>query len=160
MPCPRQLLCCEVQLSIHPHQRSPAAVALLPVHTPLLFILSLKFYCNEVFRVEETVIAMAKTVRRSLNRRHSVCLLWKSMSVLWPHFNAFKCHFPHKNCWVASVYEIKKEWSPRLIPLASVKLIREEVAAHLKTGSLDTLQLQFQGTCSRLFGCCSTVGVW
>lgn len=68
---PQVATCREAQLSIHPRRWSFAAGGSLPVHIPLLFILSLKCDCSGVFRVEEAVIAMAKTVRRSLNCKHT-----------------------------------------------------------------------------------------
>lgn len=52
-----------------------------------------------------------------------------------------------------SVWDIKQEQSPHLIPPTPVRLSREEVGARLKTGCLETWQLQFQGTCSWFFRC-------
>jgi len=71
-------LCHKIQLSTHSYEQSFSAVDLLPVHTPLLFIVSLRFDCTRLFTIEKTVIAIAKAVGRSLKHKHSLSSLEKT----------------------------------------------------------------------------------
>lgn len=123
---------------------------LLPVHTLLLFIVSLRFDCSRLFTVEETVIAMAKTVRRSLKHKHCLSSLEKKHArtlALQSHFNAFNVIFPTKPTTWHLHLRSKTQKVPPSNPLTSVELSME-VSACLQSGSSVTLQLQFQGACS------------